>query len=199
MWNTIEQFWYIQIHTWGTTMNNTFLVFYSPKVLSRTLIYWNRFSHSNVMFYLEYHCTAVSEVSRGKKWSVNRFQTPKVQETEYTYSSANFRNYEKKKKNWVILQNLHTLVLRWCSEMNIGETWSFSLPGTWSKVTSSKKNRRWYFRQRSWFALARSLFHKQRVDDQKSINKFGSSCNILSRRAQMSTEICIKLFTRTRI
>ena len=40
MWNTIEQFWYIQIHTWGTTMNNTFLAFYSPKVLSRTLIYW---------------------------------------------------------------------------------------------------------------------------------------------------------------
>ena len=83
--------------------------------------------------------------------------------------------------------------------MNIGETWSFSLPGMWSKVTSSKKNRRWYFRQRSWFALARGLFHKQRVDDQKSINKFGSSRNILSRRAQMSTEICIKLFTRKRI
>ena len=32
---------------------------------------------------------------------------------------------------------------------------------------------------------------KQRVDDQKSINKSGSSRNILSRRAQMSTEICI--------
>ena len=158
------------------------------------------FARFNVTFYLEHRCTAVSEVSRGKKWSVNPFQTLKVQETEYTYSSANFRNYKKKnQKYWVILQNLHTLVLRWCSEMNIGETWSFSLPGTWSKVTSSKKNRRWYFRQRSWFALARSLFHKQRVDDQKSINKFGSSRNILSRRAQMSTEICIKLFTRTRI
>ena len=39
MWNTIEQFWYIQIHTWGTTMNNTFLLFYSPKVW--LLIYWN--------------------------------------------------------------------------------------------------------------------------------------------------------------
>ena len=49
------------------------------------------FPHVNVTFYLEYHCTAVSEVSRGKKWSVN-------QETEYTYSSANFRNYEKKTK-----------------------------------------------------------------------------------------------------
>ena len=28
---------------------------------------------------------------------------------------------------------------------------------------------------------------------------FGSSCNTLSRRAQMSTEVCIKLFTRRRI
>ena len=56
------------------------------------------FARFNVTFYLEYHCTAVSEVSRGKKWSVNPFQTPKVQETEYTYSSANFRNYEKKNK-----------------------------------------------------------------------------------------------------
>ena len=146
----------------------------------------------------EYHCMAVSEVSKGKKWSLNPFHAPKVQEMEYTYSSTNLRNY--KKKIWPIKeQNLHKFVLCWCSEMNIGETWSFSLPGTWSKVTSSKKNRRWYFRQRSWFALARSLFHKQRVDDQKSINKFGSSRNILSRRAQMSTEICIKLFTRRRI
>ena len=49
-------------------------------------------------FYLESRHTAVSEVSKGKKWSVNPFQTPKVQETEYTYSSANFRNYEKKTK-----------------------------------------------------------------------------------------------------
>ena len=54
------------------------------------------FARFNVTFYLEYHCTAVSEVSRGKKWSVNPFQTPKVQETEY--SSANFRNYEKNQK-----------------------------------------------------------------------------------------------------
>ena len=158
------------------------------------------FARFNVTFYLEYHCTTVSEVSRGKKWSVNPFQTPKVQEMEYTYSSAKFRNYEKKKqKNWVILQNLHTLVLRWCSEKNISETWSLSLAGTWSKVTFSKKNRRWSFHQRSWFALARSLFHKQRVDDQKSINKFGSLRNILSQRAQMSTEICIKLLKRMKI
>ena len=50
----------------------------------------------NVTFYLDYHCTAVSEVSIDKKWSVNPFQILNVQETEYTYSSANFRNYEKK-------------------------------------------------------------------------------------------------------
>ena len=54
------------------------------------------FARFNVVFYLEYHCTAVSEVSIDKKWSVNPFQILNVQETEYTYSSANFRNYEKK-------------------------------------------------------------------------------------------------------
>ena len=32
----------------------------------------------------------------------------------------------KKKKIWVISQNLHMFVLRWCSEMTICETWSFS-------------------------------------------------------------------------
>ena len=155
------------------------------------------FARFNVTFYLEYHCTAVS---RGKKWSVNPFQTPKVQETEYTYSSANFRNYEKNpKKLGYFTKSAHacfTLMFRNEHRWNLI---FFLLPGTWSKVTSSKKNRRWYFRQSSWFALARSLFHKQHVDDQKSINKFGSSRNILSQRAQMSTEICIKLFTRTRI
>ena len=100
------------------------------------------FACFNVTFYLEYHCTAVSEVSRGKKWSVNPFQTLKVQEMEYTYSSTNFRNYEKKIIWVVIEQNLHKFVLHWCSEMNIDETWSFRLPGTWSKVSSTKKNRR---------------------------------------------------------
>ena len=75
------------------------------------------FARFNVTFYLEYHCTAVSEVSRGKKWSVNPFQTLKVQETEYTYSSANFRNYEKKitKKLGYFSKSAHacfTLMLR---------------------------------------------------------------------------------------
>ena len=73
------------------------------------------FARFNVTFYLEYHCTAVSEVSRGKKWSVNPFQTPKVQETEYTYSSANFRNYEKKKKLGYFTKSAHacfTLMFR---------------------------------------------------------------------------------------
>ena len=32
------------------------------------------FARFNVTFYLEYHCTAVSEVSRGKKWSMNLFK-----------------------------------------------------------------------------------------------------------------------------
>ena len=157
------------------------------------------------MLYLEYHRTAVSEVSKGKKWCIYPFQTLKVQEIEYTYSSTNFRNYEKK-IIWVFKEkNLHKFILRWCSEMNIGETWSFSLPGTWLKIPYTKKNCRWYFQQRSCFAFARSLFHKQHVYYQKSINiqlsfYLGHRTTLLiSRRAQMSTEICMKLFTRRRI
>ena len=56
-----------------------------------------------------------------------------------------------------------------------------------------------------WFALAKSLFHKQRVYYQNIKNNytaelsFASASNTLSRRAQMSTEICTKLFTRRRI
>ena len=112
----------------------------------------------------------------------------------------------KKKIIWVFKEkNLHKFILRWCSETNIGETWSFSLPGTWSKIPYTKKNCRWYFRQRSCFAFARSLFHKQHVYYQKSINMqlsfyLGHRTTLLiSRRAQMSTEICMKLFTRRRI
>ena len=61
----------------------------------------------------------VSKVSKGKKWNVNPSQTLKVQEVEFTYSSTNFRNYEKK-KNWVITeQNLPNLfyfdVPKWTS------------------------------------------------------------------------------------
>ena len=73
------------------------------------------FPHFNVTFYLEYHCTALSEVSRGKKWSVNPFQTLKVQEMEYTYSSANFRNNEKNKKLGYFTKSAHicfTLMFR---------------------------------------------------------------------------------------
>ena len=73
------------------------------------------FARFNVMFYLEHHCTAVSEVSRGKKWSVNPFQTLKVQEMEYTYSSANFRNNEKNKKLGYFTKSAHicfTLMFR---------------------------------------------------------------------------------------
>ena len=109
---------------------------------------------------------------------------------EYTYSSTNFRNYEKK-IIWVIKEkNLHKFVLPWCSEMNIGETWSFSLLGTWS----TKKNRRIGKKSVPQTACLLSV-----VDKYTAELSFGSSRNTLSRRAQISAEICIKLFTRRRI
>ena len=50
--------------------------------------------------------------------------------------------------------------LHWCSEMNIGETWSILLPSTWLKVSSTKKKQIVNI-VRARVYLARSLFHKQ--------------------------------------
>ena len=47
-----------------------------------------------------------------------------------------------------------------CSEMNIGETWSISLPRTWSKVSSTKKKQVVNYFQGN-IDLARSLLDKQ--------------------------------------
>ena len=151
------------------------------------------FAHFNVTFYLEYHCTAVSEVSRGKKWSVNPFQTPKVQETEYTYSSANFRNYEKKNKKIGLFYKICTRLFyvdvpKWTSV-------KLDLFPCLARDRKSPPQRR----------IVANIFgkevdlHWREVCSTNSVFKFGSSRNILSRRAQMSTVICIKLFTRTRI
>ena len=91
--------------------------------------------------------------------------------------------------------------------MNIGETWSISLPSMWSKVSSTKKtqrrNRSLIFSGQSWFGeksvgqtacLQRYFIRSQYWNTAKV--SFGSSRNALSRWAHcMSTEICIKLFT----
>ena len=146
------------------------------------------FARFNVTFYLEYHCMAVSEVSRGKKWSVNPFQTPKVQETEYTYSSANFRNYEKKNKKIGLFYKICTRLFyvdvpKWTSV-------KLDLFPCLARDRKSLPQRR----------IVADIFGKE-VDlhwrevcstNSVFIISFGSSRNILSRRAQMSTEICIK-------
>ena len=74
------------------------------------------------------------------------------------------------------------------------ETWSFSLLGTWSKVSSTKKNRRIGKKSVPQTACLLSV-----VDKYTAELSFGSSRNTLSRRAQISAEICVKLFTRRRI
>ena len=96
----IDRFCYIDIHIFDSNLvKNTFTCCRVP------------FRGFRMFWCLDYHCML------DKKWSVNPFQTLKVQEMECTYSSANFRNYEKKKKKtmWVIKeQNLHKFILRWC-------------------------------------------------------------------------------------
>ena len=126
----------------------------------------------------------VSEVSKGQKSRVNPFRTLEVQEMEYTYSSKNLRNYEKK---WGLLENKirHKFVLCWRSEINVSETWSFSLPGTWWKVSTKEVDLHW-----RKVCSTNSMFIK-------SINIQRSFIRVITQ--QMSTEICTKLFSRRRI
>ena len=71
--------------------------------------------------------------------------------------------------------------------LHIGETWSFSLPGTWSKVSSTKKNFvAKYLRQRSWFGkkfVPQTAYSSSEVNKYTAELSFGSSRNALSRTA----------------
>ena len=71
--------------------------------------------------------------------------------------------------------------------LHIGETWSFSLPGTWSKVSSTKKNFvAKYLRQRSWFGkkfVPWTAYSSSEVNKYTAELSFGSSRNTLLRTA----------------
>ena len=71
--------------------------------------------------------------------------------------------------------------------LHIGETWSFSLPGTWSKVSSTKKNFvAKYLRQRSWFGkkfVPQTGYSSSEVNKYTGELSFGSLRNTLSRTA----------------
>ena len=69
--------------------------------------------------------------------------------------------------------------------LHIGETRSFSLPGTWSKVSSTKKKTSLNISGKE-VDFARNLFRKQRICHQKSINIQQSFC--LGRRATLYRE-----------
>ena len=82
--------------------------------------------------------------------------------------------------------------------LHIGETWSFSLPGTWSKVSSTKKNFvAKYLRQRSWFGkkfVPQTGYSSSEVNKYTGELSFGSSRNTyqvngLSRRRILSADI----------
>ena len=82
--------------------------------------------------------------------------------------------------------------------LHIGETWSFSLPGTWSKVSSTKKNFvAKYLQQRSWFGkkfVPQTGYLSSEVNKYTGELSFGSSRNTyqangLSRRRILSADI----------
>ena len=155
-------------------------------------------AHFNVAFYFEYHRTAVSEVFQGKKWSVNPFQTLKVQEMEYTYSSTNFRDYQKKNNLGKFTKSAHD-----CFMLMFWNEHQSNFFFAWHVIESHFKEELSLIFLAKKFIWTGEKFVPQTACLSSEVNKctaelsFGSSRNILSWRAQMSTEICIKLFTRT--
>ena len=145
----------------------------------------------------------MSEVSKGKKWSINPFETLEVQEMEYTYSSTNLRNYEKKKLGWLknkICTNLFYVdVPKWTLvKLDLFLAWrvmeSLLHKEESSLIFSAKKLI--YIGEKS---VPQTACLSSEVKKYTAELSFGSSRNTLSQRAQMSTEICTKLFTRRRI
>ena len=65
----------------------------------------------------------------------------------------------------------------------MGQTWSFSLPGKWSKVSSTKKNFvAKYLRQRSWFG---KKFVPQTAYSSSEVNKYTAELLFGSYRGQL--------------
>ena len=155
-------------------------------------------------FYLEYRRTAVSEVSKGKKWSVNPFQTLKVQEMEYTYSSANFRNYEKNKKIGLFYKICTRLfyvdVPKWTSV-------KLDLFPCLARDRKSPPQRRMVTNifskevELHWWGVCSTnsvfIVRSQKIYSRAFIWVIAQ--HFIAIRAQMSTQVCIKLFTRRRI
>ena len=79
--------------------------------------------------------------------------------------------------------------------LHIGETWSFSLPGTWSKVSSTKKNFvAKYLQQRSWFGkkfVPQTGYLSSKVNKYTAELSFGSPRNTLSWRALFSISFIV--------
>ena len=112
----------------------------------------------------------------------------------------------KKKIGVIKEQNLHKFVLRWCSEMNIGETFSFSFPIfflAWHVMESllDKEESLLIFSAKKLICIGeKSVLQtaclSSEVKKYTAELSFGSSRNTVSQKAQMSTEICTKLFTK---
>ena len=143
------------------------------------------FTHFNVIFYLECHCTAVSEVSEVKSEAQILFKLSRFRKRN-THTVQQTLGITKKKKN------LHTLVLMlmfWNDHQ-----WNVLFFLAWHVIESHLLKE-----ESSLIFSAKKLICIGKKFVPQTACFFGSSCNILSRRAQMSTVICMKLFIRTRI
>ena len=119
---------------------------------------------------------------------------------EYTYSSTNWRNYEKKLgllKNKICTNLFYVDVLNW-TLVKLDHFPCLACDG------KSPPQRRIVFWAKKLICIgeksgSQTACLSSEVKKYTAELSFGSSRNTLSRRAQMSTEICAKLFTRRRI
>ena len=129
----------------------------------------------------------------------------------YACSLTNFRNYKKtylgyERTKYANIHFASHICIDSCSEMNIGETWSISSPSTWSKVSSTKKKQivNIFGQKLIWREVCSTNSLPSTVLYWKSIIKYSKALIwVVTQRfvamssRWMSTEICVKLFTRS--
>ena len=123
----------------------------------------------------------------------------------------NFRNSKKtylgyKRTKYPNIHFASHICIHLCSEMNIGETWSISSPSTWSKVSSTKKKQivNIFGQKLIWREVCSTNSLPSMVFYWKSIIKYSKAlswvvtqCFVAMSSRWMSTQICVKLFTRS--
>ena len=162
------------------------------------------FARFDVTFYLEYHCTAVSEVSKGKKWSVNPFQTLMCRKWN-THTVIWSLGIIKKK--WFGLLKNKICTRLFYVDVQKRTSVKLDLFPCRARDQKSPPQRRMVANvlgkevELHWWGVCSTnsvfIVRSQKIYSRAFIWVIAQ--HFIAIRAQMSTQVCIKLFTRRRI